>query len=55
MSADLKPGNVRTVQGSDVMVSTMGGAKVNDARVMTADVAADNGVTHAIDTVSMPK
>ena len=55
MSADLKPGNVRTVQGSDVMVSTMGGAKVNDAKVVTADVAADNGVIHAIDTVLMPK
>lgn len=55
MSADLKPGNVRTVQGSDVMVSTMGGAKVNDAKVVTADVAADNGVIHAIDTVLMPR
>lgn len=55
MSADLKPGNVRTVQGSDVVVSTMGGAKVNDAKVVTADVAADNGVIHAIDTVLMPR
>ena len=55
MSTDLKVGNVKTVQGSDVMVSTMGGAKVNDAKVVAADVAADNGVIHAIDTVLMPK
>jgi len=46
---------VKTVQGSDVKVSTMGGAMVNDAKVVVADVAADNGVIHAIDTVLMPK
>ena len=55
MSTDLKAGNVKTVQGSDVMISTMGGAMVNDAKVVAADVAADNGVIHAIDTVLMPK
>ena len=55
MSTDLKAGNVSTVQGSDVMVSTMGGAMVNNAKVVAADVAADNGVIHAIDTVLMPK
>jgi uncharacterized surface protein with fasciclin (FAS1) repeats len=55
MSTDLKAGNVKTVQGSDVMVSTMGGAMVNKAKVVSADVAADNGVIHAIDTVLMPK
>jgi uncharacterized surface protein with fasciclin (FAS1) repeats len=37
------------------MVSTVGGAMVNDAKVVAADVAADNGVIHAIDTVLMPK
>ena len=31
ISTDLKSGNVKTVQGSDVMISTMGGAMVNDA------------------------
>jgi uncharacterized surface protein with fasciclin (FAS1) repeats len=55
MSTDLKAGNLKTVQGSDVMVSTKGGAMVNDAQVVAADVAADNGVIHAIDTVLMPK
>ena len=55
MSTDLKAGNAKTVQGSEVMVTTMGGAMVNDAKVVVADVAADNGVIHAIDTVLMPK
>jgi uncharacterized surface protein with fasciclin (FAS1) repeats len=55
LSTDLKAGKVKTVQGSDVTVSTMGGAAVNDAKVVTADVVADNGVIHAIDTVLMPK
>jgi uncharacterized surface protein with fasciclin (FAS1) repeats len=55
MSTDLKAGNVKTVQGSDVMITTMGGAMVNDAKVVAADVAADNGVIHAIDRVLMPK
>jgi uncharacterized surface protein with fasciclin (FAS1) repeats len=55
LSTDLKAGKVKTVQGSDVTVSTMGGAAVNDAKVVAADVVADNGVIHAIDTVLMPK
>jgi uncharacterized surface protein with fasciclin (FAS1) repeats len=55
LATDLKDGSVKTVQGSNVMVSTMGGVKVNDAKVVTADIAASNGVIHAIDTVLMPK
>ncbi len=54
MSTDLKAGNVKTVQGSNVMITTAGGAMVNDAKVVAADVAADNGLIHAIDTVLMP-
>ncbi|MET3107895.1 putative surface protein with fasciclin (FAS1) repeats [Oxalobacteraceae bacterium GrIS 2.11] len=55
MSTDLKAGNVKTMQGSNVKVSTKGGAMVDNAKVVAADVAADNGVIHAIDTVLMPK
>lgn len=29
--------------------------KINKAKVITTDVAASNGVIHAIDTVLMPK
>lgn len=55
MSTDLKAGKVKTVQGSDVTVSTTGGAMVNGAKVVAADVAADNGLIHTIDTVLMPR
>jgi uncharacterized surface protein with fasciclin (FAS1) repeats len=55
MSTDIKPGMVKTVQGSDVTLATTGGVMVNNAKVVAADVPASNGVIHAIDTVLMPK
>ena len=55
MAADVKAGNVKTVQGSDLMVTTAGGVKVNNANVVKTDIVADNGVIHVIDTVVMPK
>lgn len=55
MAKDVKAGNVKTVQGSDITLATTGGVTVNGAKVIAADVAADNGVIHAIDTVIMPK
>jgi len=56
MAADVKPGEVKTVQGSAVTISTYGGkVKVNDATVTATDVRADNGVIHVIDTVILPK
>src|SRR5512139_30440 len=51
-----KKTEAKTVQGEMVMVdATMGGVTVNGAKVVTADVAADNGVIHVIDTVLIPK
>ena len=51
-----KKTDAKTVQGDMVMVdATMGGVTVNGAKVVTADVAADNGVIHVIDTVLIPK
>lgn len=55
MAADVKAGNVKTVQGQDITLATMGGVTVNGAKVVAADVPASNGVIHAIDTVIMPK
>lgn len=55
MAADVKAGHVKTVQGSDLVMATDGGVTVNGAKVIAADVAASNGVIHAIDTVLMPK
>lgn len=43
-----------TVEGSDVKIDASKGVKVNDATVVTPDVAADNGVIHVIDTVLIP-
>jgi len=54
MSKDVKAGTVKTVQGSNLNVTTMGGVKVNSANVTTVDIVADNGVIHVIDTVVLP-
>jgi uncharacterized surface protein with fasciclin (FAS1) repeats len=55
MSGDLKDGmKAATVEGAEVTVDLDNGAMVNDAKVVTADVAADNGVIHVIDKVLMP-
>jgi uncharacterized surface protein with fasciclin (FAS1) repeats len=45
---------VPTLQGSDVKVTVDGSVFLNDAEVTTADVAANNGVIHVIDTVLLP-
>jgi uncharacterized surface protein with fasciclin (FAS1) repeats len=55
MAADVKAGKVKTVQGSELTVSTAGGVKVDNAKVIKTDIVADNGVIHVIDTVIMPK
>lgn len=55
MAADVKVGKVKTVEGSEITLATKGGVTVNGAKVVKVDVAADNGVIHAIDTVIMPK
>jgi uncharacterized surface protein with fasciclin (FAS1) repeats len=55
MAADVKAGKVKTVQGSELIISTTGGVMVNNAKVIKTDIGADNGVIHVIDTVVMPK
>ena len=55
MAADVKAGKVKTVQGSELTVSTKGGVMVDKAKVTSTDIVADNGVIHVIDTVIMPK
>jgi uncharacterized surface protein with fasciclin (FAS1) repeats len=46
----------RTVEGGDLAIRASGGAvTVDGARVVSADVAASNGVIHVIDKVLMPK
>ena len=55
MAKDVKAGKVKTVQGSELTVSTTGGVMVDKAKVTKTDIVADNGVIHVIDTVIMPK
>jgi uncharacterized surface protein with fasciclin (FAS1) repeats len=51
----LKLTTAKTVQGQSVTFQTNGGVKVNGANVVTADIKADNGVIHVIDSVILPK
>jgi uncharacterized surface protein with fasciclin (FAS1) repeats len=55
MAKDVKAGKVKTVQGSELTISTTGGVMVDNAKVTATDIVADNGVIHVIDTVVMPK
>lgn len=44
-----------TVQGGTVSISTSGDTvRINDARVVTADIEASNGIIHVIDAVILP-
>jgi uncharacterized surface protein with fasciclin (FAS1) repeats len=54
MAKDVKAGDAPTVNGKALKVTTDKGVMVNDAKVIKTDVAASNGVIHAIDTVLMP-
>lgn len=55
MAANVKAGKVKTVQGSEITVTTANGVMVDGAKVTATDIAADNGVIHVIDSVIMPK
>ena len=55
MAKDVAAGKVKTVQGSELTVSTAGGVKVDGANVIKTDIVASNGVIHVIDSVVLPK
>lgn len=55
-AADLEDGQIlQTLQGDELVVDVTGTAvQVGDATVVTADIEADNGIIHAIDSVLLP-
>jgi len=56
LSADVKPGRVDTLQGSQLRVSMKkGNLMVDQAKIVATDVTATNGVIHVIDEVIMPE
>lgn len=54
MAKDVKAGDVPTVNGKTIKITTEGGVMVNDSKVTATDIKAKNGVIHVIDTVLMP-
>lgn len=52
----IKSGEVMTLQGSTLTAAAaFSEVRVNGARIMQRDVAATNGIVHAIDAVILPK
>jgi uncharacterized surface protein with fasciclin (FAS1) repeats len=51
----MKLSSAKTLNGQNVAISAHDGTvKVNNAKVIKADIQASNGVIHVIDTVMMP-
>lgn len=56
LAADVvKIKEAKTLQGQAVMVNAADGVKINDSKVVKADIEASNGVIHVIDSVLLPK
>lgn len=54
-TAEVKPGNAKTIQGSNLALGKAGTfVTVEDAMVQQTDVQATNGVIHVVDRVLMP-
>lgn len=51
----MKLTTAKTVQGQSVTIDTKAGVMIDGAKVIKADVMADNGVIHVIDKVILPK
>lgn len=50
-----KTAHVKSLQGQSLRVDGRQGVSIDNARVITADVDADNGVIHVIDRVLLPR
>ena len=56
MAADVKAGDVPSVEGSNITITVDGGTVTlnGSSKVVAVDVAASNGVIHVIDAVILP-
>ncbi len=54
MSADLSNTSVATLNGKKINVDISNGVKINDSKVLKADIQGTNGVVHVIDRVLIP-
>jgi len=53
---DVKPGELRTVEGNSLTAAVDGGeVTMNGTRIVTGDIVASNGLIHAIDALLLPK
>lgn len=55
MSTDLSNTSVATLNGQKIKIDLSSGVKINDSKVVAADIEGKNGVIHVIDSVLMPE
>lgn len=56
LSNDLKGSDqTKTMRGEELKVKSQAGLWVNEAKVISPDIVAANGVVHAIDSILMPQ
>jgi transforming growth factor-beta-induced protein len=55
LSTDLSSTSVATLNGKKIIVDISKGVKINDSKVITADISGSNGVVHVIDRVLIPE
>jgi uncharacterized surface protein with fasciclin (FAS1) repeats len=55
-TGDVRPGELRTVEGNSLTAAVQGGkVSMNGIHVVQGNIAASNGLIHAIDGLLMPK
>jgi transforming growth factor-beta-induced protein len=54
MSTDLSNTSVATLNGQKIKIDLSSGVKINDSKVVAADIEGKNGVIHVIDSVLIP-
>ena len=55
MSTDLSNTSVTTLNGQKIKIDLSSGVKINDSKVVAADIEGKNGVIHVIDSVLLPE